>query len=601
MENQSQNKIRITLKEKLMLIMLPLIIISLLIECMVIYDMTRQNIQAKVSEYMQQYLVQLSLSIDNELATSIQMNAQLAVNALVIDTLKNYEQADNFTQADYRENMSDVFVSLISIYGNIKGIYVFDDYGNEFYARKRYGQSVSEMKKMDWYQETLEKEGAYVIFLDDKSGADSRNPDVTIGIARSVVDIYTRETYGVVLIEIPYSILEDCVFGEKRQMNLEQGDIFIQNEDGDLIYATASESGLWESVEKEESFTDDVRMQIRKVDKEEIIQIGCVSEKSCWRYTYLCEMKYLMQDMKKMRKIIAILLVCMALVAGCIAVMFSNLFLRPLNQLVAGMKKVTEGDYDVRVRAVTQDEFRYLILTFNDMTRSIQELIQKVYQGELMQKEAQLEVLQQQINPHFLYNTLESIRGMALEENCGKIADMAKNMSYFMRYNMRRGDGTTILKEEKQHVTYYIRIINYRFNNKICLRTEIPKDMLALSMPKFTLQPVVENAVLHGLSEKEEDCEIIIDGHMDGADAVIEVSDNGTGIPLEMLEQINENLKRSMESGQKQQMRSVGIYNVNSRLKLNFGERYGVSISSEEGKGTVVRITFPVKKDDTGG
>ena len=395
MENDQQNKIRITLKKKLIMVMLPLITISLLISCIVFYRIAKQAIQTKVSEYMRQYLVQLTLSVDNELDLSIRMNAQLAVNETLLDVLKNYEDSDNRTKTEYTEKMSDIFVSLISVYSDIKGIYVFDNHGNEFYAKNRYGQNIASMKQMEWYQKTLENEGAYVIFLDDKSGADSRNSNVTIGIARSAVDIYTKETYGVILIELPYSILNDCVFGEREQLNLEYGDIFIQDIDDEIIYATSNDNHLLDSVEKNDLLSDKAQMQIKTVNGEEVIQIRCMSEKSNWKYTYLCEMKYLLQDVEQMKEMLVVFMAIMMLVTGFIIVLFSDLFLRPVKRLVDGMKKVTDGDYDVWVQPDTSDEFHYLIMVFNKMAKSIRELIQKVYQAELMQKEAQLEALQQ--------------------------------------------------------------------------------------------------------------------------------------------------------------------------------------------------------------
>ena len=327
MENDQQNKIRITLKKKLIMVMLPLITISLLISCIVFYRIAKQAIQTKVSEYMRQYLVQLTLSVDNELDLSIRMNAQLAVNETLLDVLKNYEDSDNRTKTEYTEKMSDIFVSLISVYSDIKGIYVFDNHGNEFYAKNRYGQNIASMKQMEWYQKTLENEGAYVIFLDDKSGADSRNSNVTIGIARSAVDIYTKETYGVILIELPYSILNDCVFGEREQLNLEYGDIFIQDIDDEIIYATSNDNHLLDSVEKNDLLSDKAQMQIKTVNGEEVIQIRCMSEKSNWKYTYLCEMKYLLQDVEQMKEMLVVFMAIMMLVTGFIIDLFSDLFL----------------------------------------------------------------------------------------------------------------------------------------------------------------------------------------------------------------------------------------------------------------------------------
>lgn len=596
-----QNKIRITLNKKLLLIILPLNIISLIAAGMVFYRAAKTNIQTRVSEYMQQYLVQLTRTVDNELNMSIQINAQLAVNTQVRDALENYEAADAAKKTAYREVMAKTFVSLNSIYDNIKGIYIFDSFGNEFYDKKSYGQNYEVMQQMEWYQNTLEKEGDYEIFLDVKSGIADRNQEQMIGIARSVMNIYSKETYGIVLTEIPYSALEDCVYGEKHQLNLEQGNIFILNEKNELVYSTYPNGELQENLEetlqeKTESKNQEERpsVQIKRLNGKEMIQISYFSKEARWNYIYLCEMKQLMQDMDNIRLIISVFILIMGVVSAGISVLFSKLFLKPLQDLVQGMKQVVAGDYDVCVQSYTQDELAYLIGIFNDMTKSIKNLIQKVYQAEITQKEAELEILQQQINPHFLYNTLESMRGLALEENCPKVADMAKNMSSFMRYNMQRGHNAAMLSDEELHVRYYIRLINYRFDHKIDLKIEIPEKLRTISLPRFTLQPIVENAVLHGLAEKRENCEIVISVSQQEEIVVIQVKDNGTGIQKKKLAEMNTYLHQEVKTVQQLVPGgSVGVFNVNSRLKLNYGMLYGISLESREGEGTTVTIRIP--------
>lgn len=591
MEAQKQGGRKTTLRGKLLAVMIPLIIISLLTVSMILYQVAKGNIQSKVSEYMKQYLTQLCDSIDNKLETSIQMNAQLAVNPVLTEILQGYEENSYNERMEQRQRAEDIFVPLISIYDDIKGIYVFDSAGNEFYARKRYGNGGRvEVAKMGWYEEALAAGGGYVIFLDNENAADSRQPEAAVGIARSVVDIYTRESYGVVLVELPRSILDDSIYRGNRR--LEQGDIFIRDERGKMIYATDPENIYWEGVKDEEP-GEEPRVCVKRVNGEEIIQITCISEKSHWRYDYICEMKDLMQEMGRIKKVVAILLLVVGIVTAFITVLFSDLFLRPLKELMAGMERVKEGDYSVRVKVDTQDEFRYLTLRFNEMTVSINELIKKVYDARLMQKEAQLEVLQQQINPHFLYNAFESMRGLALEEHCMKVADMVKNMAEFMRYNMVRSESLAVLGEEIAHVMHYIKIINYRFDNKIRIDVEIPEKMGELLLPKFTLQPMVENAVLHGLAGKEWDCRILIRASL-GDLAVVEVCDNGCGIGEELLEKINGELRSFDGQEQGRNGKNIGIYNVNSRMKLNFGAAFGVELVSREGEGTAARVLFPI-------
>lgn len=576
MWNQKQSKGRLTLEKKLLMVMIPLMIVSLLVVSFIIYFVAKRNIREKAAEYIQQYLVQLSTSIDNKLETTIKLNAQLSVNAQLSEILQKYHTADSNTRMAYREDVENIFVTIVSIYSDVKDIYIFDDYGNEFYMRSRSGWDAASLKEKDWYNKALEKEGSYVVFLDKKEGEDR---ETTIGIARSIVNIYSRESYGVALIEIPYSILEDGIYGARQQADLEQGSVAIEDEQGNLIYSSQPAGEAWDAA-----------------DGTEMIQLVYQSEKTGWKYMYFCEMEYLMQDMIYIRVVITILLVIMSAVTACIITVFSYRTFRPLGKLVSAMQTVQKGDYMVQVEVRSRDEIHYLAQTFNEMAASIRELIQKVYHAQLMQKEAQLEVLQQQINPHFLYNTFETMRGLALAEHNEKLADMVKNMSQFLRYNMYGSEGITTLKNEVSHITSYIRIMDFRFDDQIRMSMELPEDMLRLAIPKFTLQPVVENAVLHGFQEKRQNCRIVLTGAVEEDTAVIRVADNGCGIEQDRLEKLNADLQALMEPDPKDDGRvRIGIFNVNSRLKLNYGPAYGICLESRWGEGTTAVIRFPLQ------
>ena len=505
-------------------------------------------------------------------------------------SLQEYHSAPSDEKLNYRQDVENIFVTIMSIYDNIRSIYVFDNYGNEFYLRNRSGIGLELLEQESWYQDALARQGAYVIFLDRHGGEEN----TTIGIARSIVNIYDRQSYGVALVEIPYSILAETIYGGNGKSNLQQGAIFIGDEQGNRIYATQSDDPYRDMGADEIPPAGTAQTRVFTADGEEIIRITCVSAKTGWRYDYVCEMKYLMRDMAQLQSIMTVLVLCVLLAAVCFLIVFSHRTFRPLGELVSAMQQVKEGRYAVKVETESNDEFRYLGQTFNDMASSIEELIQKVYSAQLMQKEAQLEVLQQQINPHFLYNTFETMRGIALSEHNEKVADIVKNISEFMRYNMYGADGSTSLQMELQHVTNYIRIMDYRFDDKIRLTMEIPEQMRALSMPKFTLQPIVENAVLHGFTEKRADCEICISGQVQDGAARLRIVDNGCGIAADALEKINADLKEPFQPGQPRNGRvSIGIYNVNSRLKLNYGDKYGVRIFSEVGVGTTAEIEFP--------
>lgn len=590
-----QSKRRLTLERKLLMAVIPMIIVSLLVVSVIVYSVAKRTIQNRVSEYMEQYLVQLSTSIDNKLETTLQLNAQLSVNAQLSEILKKYDSASPSEKLSYRQDVENIFITIMSIYDNIRGIYIFDSCGNEFYLRNSSGLDMSTLEKASWYQDALARQGAHVIFLDSRSGRDN----MAVGIARSIVNIYNHQSYGVALIEIPYSLIAETVYGGSAQSELQQGAIVIRDDQEQLIYSTRAEVGAQTADTQSRPAAGTPQMRVFYADGAEQIRITYVSARTGWTYDYVCEMKYLMKDMARIKTVITVLVVAVSLITVCLLIVFSHRTFRPLGELVTAMQKVKEGDYSVQVRTYSQDEFEYLGQTFNDMAGSIRDLIQKVYSAQLMQKDARLKVLQQQINPHFLYNTFETMRGIALCENNENLADMIKNISEFMRYNMYGSDGTSTLETELHHVTNYINVMDYRFDNKIRLQIDLPERLLRQQVPKFTLQPIVENAVLHGFRQKKSDCEIRISGRIDGRDAWLEIADNGSGIDARTLAEINAGLDRAVPAdGSEAGHVSIGILNVNSRLRLNYGERYGVRLSSREGEGTTAEIHVPVLPAD---
>lgn len=164
MLKRKQSEIRFPLEQKLLLVVIPLIALSLMAVSVITYRVAKQNIQNRVSEYMEQYLLQLSSAIDNKLETSIQLNAQLLVNAQLSEILQEYHSAPSDEKFNYRQDVENIFVTIMSIYDNIRSIYVFDNYGNEFYLRNRSGIGLELLEQESWYQDALARQGAYVIF-----------------------------------------------------------------------------------------------------------------------------------------------------------------------------------------------------------------------------------------------------------------------------------------------------------------------------------------------------------------------------------------------------------------------------------------------------
>lgn len=222
------------------------------------------------------------------------------------------------------------------------------------------------------------------------------------------------------------------------------------------------------------------------------------------------------------------------------------------------------------------------------------------YEKEMLLKQANLETLQSQINPHFLYNTLECIRGMALLDRKEDVADIAWSLSSFFRYSISGKCNIVTLQEELANVRYYTKIQNYRFRNRFALQIEANPAFMDTMLPKLTLQPVVENAILHGLQNTLEGGVIRIQTQQIGHDICIMISDNGCGMSPEALAELSHKiLYGKIKKGDEGQHTGIGMYNVDRRLKLYFGPEYGVTVYSCKNVGTDVELRIPYQPCET--
>ena len=263
---------------------------------------------------------------------------------------------------------------------------------------------------------------------------------------------------------------------------------------------------------------------------------------------------------------------------------------RPLQKLNEVTEQVAGGNLEVRSDVHTGDEVGILSESLNTMIDKINELLAQVTTEQVRLRKAEFELLQSQINPHFLYNTLDAIIWLAEAEEQKKVVSMVRSLSEFFRTSLNRGKDIIPLKEELQHVRSYLEIQQVRYQDILNYEINVPEDELGRYMiPKITIQPLVENALYHGIKNKRGSGKIEIRGSRQGEMLVIEIEDNGIGISKERLWQVNDGIRKKVLTGKD----IYGLYNVNERIRLNFGENYGIDISSVYGEGTTVRILLP--------
>lgn len=260
-----------------------------------------------------------------------------------------------------------------------------------------------------------------------------------------------------------------------------------------------------------------------------------------------------------------------------------------LSDVVDALDQVEKGNFDVSMKISSGDEFEKISKSFNMMLGSIRHLLMR--HEELAQENivANMQILESQFNPHFLFNTLESIRYM-IHFDSDEAEKMLVGLSKLLRYSIQNAGDEVRLEDEMEFVDRYLQIMLYRYGKRLKFYTDWEEECWDYKVPRMILQPIVENAIKYGYSDETEILEIWIRVYLDERILHIRVEDNGQGIPKPLLEELTENLKRNVNRSD-----HIGLYNVNKRVKLLYGGNYGIQIESTEGSGTTVEISMPMQ------
>ena len=280
-----------------------------------------------------------------------------------------------------------------------------------------------------------------------------------------------------------------------------------------------------------------------------------------------------------------------------LALIFANILAHSitgrLSSVIRQMQTVRHGPPTPMDSPSAHDEIGDLIDTYNYMTRKMDELMKTQAKAAEDLRIAEFNSLQAQINPHFLYNTMDMINWMALQGQTDEISHAVQSLSRFYKLTLSRKKGISTIARELEHVTIYVQLQNMRYHDSIELITDIPDELSEYQIPKLTLQPVVENSILHGILEKESKSgTIVITGWMENENVVLLVSDDGVGIPPEILSTILSGNGNSQSGGT-----NIAVYNTHRRLQILYGNDYGLTYSSKPGEGTEVEIRFPAHRE----
>ncbi len=322
----------------------------------------------------------------------------------------------------------------------------------------------------------------------------------------------------------------------------------------------------------------------------------CSSGKYNMNIMMLTPQSLMLATQNTLTRMLAAIAFLMALVTLLLGILISRVIYRPVKEFIDTIVHIKNGDTDLRAETDGwSEELKVMGDEFNEMLDRIEKMVKEEYAAKTLMERTQYKALQAQINPHFLYNTLDTMSGIAASQDCTLVSGLCRSLSAIFRYSLDISDTQSTLQQEMAHVRNYLYVMDVRNGNSVKYTYQIDSDTLQDSIPRITLQPIVENALQHGLRlTRRKDKELLIGARHENGELIITIADNGTGMDADsMNEQLEKADIRRIEMG-----RSIGVLNVNARIKSVYGKKYGIHFESSPETGTKAEIRLPAVKEE---
>ena len=463
-------------------------------------------------------------------------------------------------------------------------ISLYDKYGRLVYSSATVSASyISKKYYQQWYDSAVSSNGAFCIV-----GFPQNESDYVCTVVRTVKKLTTFETVGLMAVSMPASIMNSaCTY----LRDVEGARALLLDTQGQVLYDSGGDGDvpatLLEHVVSGSKTTFETDNHIGYI-------VRSSGQYSVLVYTPL---SVLLANQRKTSMIMSVIMLIVCALTIVLTILVARSMTKPLRKITALMEQVQQGDTSVHFNAQRYDEIGVLGRTFNQMLEKINDMTEQIVAVNVSKKQTEIDVLQSQINPHFMYNTLETFRMMAVKKDEYELAELIAMFGKMLRYNITTINETTTIRREIEYLQHYITIQNMRCKFKIELDCKVEKPLMDHPIIKLLIQPIVENAVFHGLEmTRGRQGKILLSVRRMHNCITIDVSDNGLGMTGERLEKLRRIL--SLSYADAKQTSQIGLRNVSERMRLFYGESYGLTIESTENKGTLVRITLPYQETE---
>lgn len=582
------------IRYKLMLVFNMILIISLVGLSYINYRNSEETLTKKSTQYTQDILKMVEYRMKDYVRNLNLISQALIPDNNLLNIIKNSGESDSLQQYEESYVVESHLKKTVFSRDEVQSLALITP-TNYFVADK--DSRVANIKQLvpagsenyiKMLTEARQKSGMPIFYLELDNGR-AKN----LYIARMAYSINNYEEIGLYVMLLRMEFLDSVL---KDLVNEDTQNIMILSASNQIV------------VERDDANSNDIAQKMASISGtkgwfydasgKSIISYLIMDEKPNWKIISVVSLKSLYRDIDLLRQRIVLSSMAIVLVLSTISLLVTSDLTRPFKKLITGMEKVRKGDRNVQIALNRKDEIGYLGEAFNRMVKEMNTLSNWVYQEQLTRKEAEIKALQAQINPHFLFNTLESINWMALLNNVPEISEMVTSLSALMEASIGRDDKLITFQEELHYIDSYSLILKKRFGERLELIKQIDSLVMEVNIPRLLIQPLVENAIIHGIERVQSKGVIILTANQSEGNLTISVEDNGEGIEEEELKLINESLRMDNEAYFKRlsakKGKSIGLDNVNRRIKLFYGNEYGLLIESKKSVYTKVIVTIPM-------
>lgn len=583
------------LLSKLMFTNFVLIIFPLMFFTLLSNNSISKAIENQVLFSEEQVFEQTDSFLSYKISKVIDISDIISVDKNIITILT--KDIGNYDTAMQMQDLYDLNTFYLTPYQKEDDVYRVRLYvrDNIIYSQEKVNLfSIKDAEGTAWYNELLMGKSKILWCPPDYFNSDPYESNRVISAARVIKDpnLYNR-IIGVFRIDIQESNIIDIL----KKANITPNSVtYLQN--ANEVVIACSDNALLKNLSVPYSTVNDLSMQDKNFTETHIsgekYLLGSRSISGTdWTLASLVPYDEILSASKNIQNRMLLLFAIIGTLTYVLSYYLSGSTTNRIHHVIERMKKAEDGNFAAIESPQGKDEIGELVVTFNYMIEKIRLLINEEYLLGQQAKSSELKALQEQINPHFLYNTLDLINWTAIRKDIPEISSVVQTLAKFYKLSLSRGHETVSIADEITHVALYVTIQNMRFENRIRFQTDIDDEILKYSIIKITLQPLVENSILHGILEKEGSGSLTLSGRFEGDNILLTVEDDGMGMTEEQLDAV---LKPSHT-----EKHGYGVANVNERIKIHYGDQYGLKYYSTIGQGTRVEIRIPALKQDTSG